>query len=142
MRIRFIQVDPDEDDIREVLVEMQKECLPADSLYFPPTGTWWIGYYGLIPVAFCCVSPSQQRPDGCYLGRSGVIPAYRGNGLQRRMIRLRVRWAKRNGYRVVVTDTTDNIPSANNLMACGFKLYMPRIVYGNPRALYWKLDAI
>ena len=74
------------------------------------------------------------------LGRAGVMPDYRGNGLHRRMISIRTRWAKKQGYATVVSDTTDNLPSANNLMTCGFRLYIPKIIYGPSRALYWKLD--
>ena len=140
MKFHFQRVDADEDDIHELLSEMQKECLPADKLYFPANGVWWVGYYGSTPVAFCCISPSQQLPDGCYLGRAGVMPDYRGNALHCRMIRIRTRWAKKQGYTTVVSDTTDNNPSANNLITCGFRLYVPRIVYGPSRALYWKLD--
>lgn len=140
MHFSFVREDCDDPFVRELLSEMQKECLPADKLYFPPHGVWWIGYYGSIPVAFCCISPSQQLPDGCYLGRAGVMPDYRGNGLHRRMIQIRARWARKQGYATLVTDTTDNVQSANNLIACGFRMYIPKIVYGSNRMCYWRLD--
>lgn len=137
MRFIYQQVDASLVDIREDLEQLQRDALPADSLYFPEDATWWIAYHRHHPVAFACLCPSQQGPDGVYLGRCGVLPAFRGFGVQRRLIRLRLAWAKRQGYKWAVSDTTDNVPSANNLIACGFRLYTPAIPYSFARALYW-----
>ena len=60
-----------------------------------------------------------------YLYRAGVMPEHRGKGLKCRMIRVREAQARRNGYVACVTDVTDNIPSANSLIKCGYKLYRP-----------------
>jgi GNAT superfamily N-acetyltransferase len=91
-------------------------------------------------IALSSAGPSLRElmEDGIYLGRCGVLSAYRGYGIQRQMIRLRVQWARRHGYRWAVSDTTDNIPSANNLISCGFRLYTPKITYSFARALYWR----
>jgi hypothetical protein len=58
-------------------------------------------------------------------------------GLQRRLIRVREAWAKRNGYRWMISDTTDNVPSSNNLMRCGYKLIEPSAPWANDMSLYW-----
>ena len=138
MKIVYQQVDVADPAIEKRLTVLQKACLPHDTVYFPEGGVWWMAFHRSTPVGFACVSPSQQLADGVYLGRCGVLPAYRGRGIQRHMIRLRVFWARRHGYKWVVSDTTDNIPSANNLISCGFKLYTPAIQYSYARALYWR----
>ena len=138
MKITYRQIDASEPENKQLLKVMQKACLPADSLYFPEDGVWWAAYHKNTAVGFSCLSPSQQMEDGIYLGRCGVVKAYRGRGIQRQMVRLRIQWARRHGYRWAVSDTTDNIPSANNLISCGFRLYTPKVLYSFARALYWR----
>lgn len=138
MKITYRQIDASDPDNKQLLKVMQKACLPADGLYFPEDGVWWVAYHADLAVGFSCLSPSQQLEDGIYLGRCGVGKAYRGRGIQRQMIRLRVQWARRHGYKWAVSDTTDNVPSANNLISCGFRLYTPKIPYSFARALYWR----
>ena len=138
MGVVYQQVSLEERGIKRRLTVLQKACLPNDKLYFPENGVWWMAYHRNTPVGFSCVSPSKQLADGVYLGRCGVLPAYRGRGIQRQMIRLRVAWARRHNYKWAVTDTTDNIPSANNLISCGFRLYVPEVQYSYARALYWR----
>lgn len=138
MKVVCEKVDPSDPEVEETLVELQRACLPHDALYFPEEGVWWVALHRARPVAFACLSPSQQIPDGIYLSRCGVLPAARGNGIQRRLIRARLAWAKRQGYKWAVSDTTDNVPSANSLIACGFRLYEPAVPYSYARALYWK----
>ena len=138
MRIVYQQVSLKDRGVKRRLTVLQTSCLPDDKPYFPEDGVWWAAYHQIAPIGFACVSPSKQLLDGVYLGRCGVLPAYRGHGVQRQMIRLRVAWARRHGYKWAVSDTTDNIPSANNLISCGFRLYVPKIQYSFVRTLYWK----
>ena len=138
MKVICKKVDPSDPGIEETLIELQRACLPHDALYFPDEGVWWIAYHRRTPVAFACLVPSQQIADAVYLSRSGVTPLARGGGIQRRLIRVRLAWAKKQGYNWAVSDTTDNGPSANNLISCGFRLYDPPNPYSFARALYWK----
>ena len=138
MGIVYQQVSLGDRGIKRRLMVLQKACLPDDKLYLPDDGVWWMAYRQKTPVGFSCATPSKQLVDGVYLGRCGVLPAYRGRGIQRQMIRLRVAWAKRHGYNWAVSDTTDNIPSANNLISCGFRLYVPEVQYSFVRTLYWR----
>lgn len=91
----------------------------------------WVGYAGL-----------RDMGDGIgYLCRAGVIGTHRGRGLQRRMIRTRLRAAKALGMSIVVTDTaTTNGASANNLFRCGFKVYTPQKQWRGPLALYFRRE--
>lgn len=124
--------------IQRVLRLLQKSCLPADDLYDNDQAVWWVVYDGSIPVGFACAAPSKRWSDTIYLARAGITRQYRGKGLQKRLIKLRCTWAKRHGYTWAISDTTDNIPSANNLIACGFKMYNPTWPYGVKETLYWK----
>lgn len=119
-------------------------------LLFPPPnglasldkGQWWIAYEpgkDMKQLAgFCAVCPSAQFKDTAYLLRVGVMPAYRGKGLQKRFIRLRARWAREQGFSWLVTDTTNNPASSNSLISEGFKLYEPTRPWSFDNALYWR----
>ena len=84
-----------------------------------------------------------QVVDGgrsAFLSRVGVLRAYRGQGLQKRFIRVRERKAKQLGCEYLITYTDrENLASSNSLIACGYKLYTPERVWGLPRSesLYW-----
>jgi GNAT superfamily N-acetyltransferase len=51
--------------------------------------------------------------------RVGVLQEHCGHGLQLRLMRALERRARRNGWSYVVSDTTDNLFSANNIIRAG-----------------------
>jgi GNAT superfamily N-acetyltransferase len=117
---------------------LQAEVLPDDAVFPTERGWWWLVMDGGDPVAFGGMVPSCQFSDCMYLCRSGVLPSHRGRGLQKRLIRIRAKHAKRLGAAWLVTDTCDNPISANALIYCGFRLYNPSKPWGLKRSLYWK----
>jgi GNAT superfamily N-acetyltransferase len=123
---------------RLVITKLQRTCLPDDEPYFPDNGWWWLGLDGKQVAAFCLLTKSSNWVDTVYLARSGVLPAWRGNGLQKRMITLREKFARQQGYRWMISDTTDNLPSANSLISKGYKLYSPARPWGYDATLYWR----
>jgi len=97
---------------------------------------WWIAYEDDKPVAYAGV----KLLDGnlAFLCRAGVLPAWRGKGLQGKLINARLRWAKKQGMQQAVTYTVlANPHSSNNLIKCGFLLYIPQWRWGGEEALYW-----
>lgn len=100
-------------------------------------GYWWLAYAGDKAVAFAGLSASYVKQGRGYLTRSGVLEEHRGHGLQVRLIRAREAKAKRLKWTEVVTDTTDNIPSANSLIRAGYRLFWPSNVWAFEHSLYW-----
>ena len=134
MRIRRVSLA----SAREQLIALHAECFPLDAE--PPwtRGDWWICYDDdKRPIAFA--GGYVHEPDRCYyLVRAGVSDAARGGGLQRRLIRARVRRAAKLGCKGVYTYTTlDNRHSSNNLIRCGFRLFRPARKWGGRHSLYW-----
>lgn len=80
--------------------------------------TWWVDGRD----AFCAARITTD--DGvrvCHLTSAWVAPAMRSRGMQRRMIRVRVAWAKREGCSRVRTYTWGgNLPSMRSLIRSGF----------------------
>lgn len=139
MTYRIREVDGEDEDIADTLHELHTLCFLGEA----PTvkydhGYWWLAYCDKKPVAFAGITPSQLGFNTGYLKRVGVLPAHRGRGLHARLTRVRESKAKRLGWSRIVTDTTDNPASANNLFKAGYKMYTPK--YGGwafDRSLYW-----
>ena len=123
-----------------VLARLQKQCLPHDDPISTTTGFWWIVYSEEgVPVAFAGLVRSRRWSDCGYLCRAGVLPAHRGHGLQKKLIRVRIRQARALGWNWLITDTYDNPASSNSLIARGFKLFDPTNPWGADKTLYWRL---
>lgn len=137
MGVRFKQIKLDK-EVKATLHKMQRVCLPHDRPYFPNRGTYWIGYDRGEPIAFCIVAPSLRWGDTVYLARAGVMPSHRGQGLQKRMILIRERWARRNGYTWAITDTAENPASANSLITRGYRMFDPSDPWGLDYSVYWR----
>ena len=73
--------------------------------------------------------------DFVFLSRCGALRP--GLGLQRRAIRLRLRWARRNGYSCAVTYCTKgNYKSLANLLREGFQFYDPEWAWAGRKYVY------
>lgn len=121
-----------------LLKNMQRECLRGSPIADPNKGAWWIVYDDTLPIGFASMVPSFRWDKTGYLNRSGIMPAYRGLGLQKKLIKVREAYAKRIGYEHLVSDTRFNPPSANSLIACGFKTYTPKYPWGFTTSIYWR----
>jgi GNAT superfamily N-acetyltransferase len=66
------------------------------------------------------------------------LQKYRGRGLQRRLMRAIEGQARRIGWESIVSDTTDNLISANNFIRAGYRLYDPEVPWGWTNTLYWR----
>ena len=133
------EVDGQDDDVADTLADLHRltffESAPMPEF---DLGNWWLVSCELVPVAFAGLVPSTLVPDAGYFCRVGVLEKHCGNSLQLRLMRVVETWARRNGWSCVVSDTTDNIVSANNFIRAGYRLYQPDIPWGWPHTLYWR----
>lgn len=132
------RVDPKSLDIFRELRRLQRLCLPGDTVYPTSEGTWWIAYHDGQVAGFAGLVPSSRWLETGYLCRAGVLPEHRGRGLQKKLIKVRIAHARRLGWRWLLTDTRQNPPSANSLIACGFKMYDPAHPWGFKDSVYWR----
>lgn len=125
---------------RETLDLLQMAVMPDDfKCEYKPQDLWWIVERDGLPVAYACTRPVSAH--WWYLARVGVLKEARGNGLQKKLIRLRCNAAKKAGGVAMITDTrADNYPSSNSLIACGFRLYEPVDRWAFVTGLYWMKD--
>ena len=101
------------------------------------SGHWWIAWDDGRVAGFS--GYEYFRPGSVFFCRAGVYPAYRGRGLQRRFMYVKLRHCRKHGVKCAVTYTTsDNIHSANNMIEAGFRLYEPTNYWGGRDALYFR----
>lgn len=112
--------------------------------------TWWVARdEDGKPVAyagartFTTYSDDEEDEDEnrmAVLVRAGVLDSARGKGLQKKLIQVRTRWAQQQKARAAVTYTMpSNYRSSNNLIKCGFVMYMPEHGWVGElgEVLYW-----
>jgi GNAT superfamily N-acetyltransferase len=138
--MKIKRVDIRSSQIQNELAALQKKCLPFDAPFDTTQGHWWIVYDAHnLPCAFAGIVPSVRWLDCAYLCRAGVIPNHRGQGIQKRLIRARIRQARALGFNWLITDTYLNPASSNSLISTGFKLFEPSQPWGAKQTLYWRL---
>jgi GNAT superfamily N-acetyltransferase len=143
-RIRLVDAHEDE-EVADEFRDLHRLCFPELPPHNPEdlAGWWWFVINGRRQiVGFAEMRPSVRELGAVYLARSGVLPEARGHGLQKRLIRVRLRLARRLGYGVAYSDTITNPHSANNLAACGFTLFEPTKGWGAKGALYWRKELL
>jgi GNAT superfamily N-acetyltransferase len=136
---RIREVDCQDDEISDTLADLHRLTF-FDGASIPAFdwGHWWLAYYETMPVAFAGVIPSTRATSAGYLSRVGVLKQHRGHGLQLRLMRTLESRARLNGWRSIVSDTTENLVSANNFFRAGYRLYQPQTPWAWPNTLYWR----
>jgi RimJ/RimL family protein N-acetyltransferase len=104
---------------------------------FKKNRDWWVIVDDNNIIAYCGCLYSQKI---CIFVRAWVYKEYRGLGIQKRMIKARIKYAKKICTTVITYTSTNNIISANNLLKNGFLLYNPMYKYSGSDVLYFKKD--
>jgi hypothetical protein len=140
---RIERVIGQDDEISDTLADLHRLTF-FDGASIPAFdwGHWWLAYYETVPIAFAGVIPSTRATNAGYLSRVGVLKRHCGHGLQLRLMRALESRARLNGWRSVVSDTTENLVSANNFIRAGYRLYQPQIPWAWPNTLYWRKSVI
>ena len=101
-------------------------------------GYCWLAFRDAESVAFAGVIASTHICNAGYFCRVGVLRKHCGNGLQLRLMRPLEARARLNGWSSIVSDTTDNLSSANNFIRAGYRLFEPKYPWAWPNTLYWR----
>lgn len=130
---------------KEAIAELQDRLFLTHAPN-PHDGYWWMVFHfenakiswGDKPIAFGGMEHSRYYKKSGYMNSAAVDWIARGQGLQKRLIRRRVAFARQMGWEWVLTDTSpDNYASANSLIGCGFKLFKPWKKWGVRGSLYF-----
>lgn len=109
----------DLDDVRE----LHNLTFPLDEWVGDDREFWIVRDADGQGVGFCAAM--YQPSSNCVaLDRAGVIDTAHGAGLQKRMIRARLRWARSLGATgAIAYCALRNYQSIANLLKCGFRFY-------------------
>lgn len=112
----------DIDEAREVhKLAFPKDHWPGD------THQYWIARDEDNNVVGICSCIYWGDIEAVYLSRAAVIKRAQGYGLQRRMIRARVHWARQQGALFVCTYCArKNYASMVSLLKSGFRFHVPK----------------
>ena len=118
----------------ELIRKLHTRVFPADAFYESKKNVYWLLTCNGEPAGFC--QATDWSGGILFLSRSGILPEHRGKNLQIRLIRARVRYAKKNGFKKVITYADAYNPaSANNLARAGFLIYNPAYKFGTPNCI-------
>lgn len=120
----------------ELIKQLNDEIFPEDKLHIDEKTVAWIvtdeeGRY----AAFCT---ARKLIHGIlYMDRGGVLPKFRKQGLHRKLISIREKYAKKHGFRKVITYVMkDNYASLFTLIRCDYKMYTPEYKYAGDNVIY------
>ena len=122
----------------KTLAHLNNRIFPEDHAIDFSVGVWWVVEdWAMRPAGFCGLT-EYRRAGYVFLKRAGILYSHRGNRLHRRLISVRLRYAKQHGFGQSITYTLlDNTWSSNNLIRAGFKLYLPPERWVGDQVLYW-----
>lgn len=135
------EVDGCDPDIAAQIARLHLVAFPGEVPIRTDGGWWWLAWNGANdrPIGFAGLWPSSRFAQTGYLCRAGVAPSHRGNGLQKRLVRVRERKARQLGWHWMLTDTVPSNPaSSNTLIACGYRTYVPTRPWCVNGAIYWR----
>lgn len=109
----------------ELVRRLDAECLPGDEPADLEDRAWWVAWDGAEAVGYAGAK-LREVENSVYLCRAGVLWKARGQGLQLKLIRARVAWARRIKAACAFTYVDrENPASGNNLIRAGFLMYEP-----------------
>lgn len=120
---------------------LHKLTMPDDYFEDDPRTRYWVAWDDTKPVAFCGIRPVKYDKNTAFLNCAGVLDTYRGMGIHKRMIKIRINWAKRNDFTTLITYAhIENPASCNALISCGFRLYRPESLWAEYDFNYFQLQ--
>jgi len=123
-------------DSVDKVIELFFTISPDDDWPGRDNSVYWLMHLDKEPCGLTIATPVDK--DTIYAAYSGILPGVRGKGLGRRLIAVREKWARAQGYKHVVTYTlTTNGSSMYNLFKCGYKVYDPAYPYQGNDVVYF-----
>jgi hypothetical protein len=136
---RIREVDAQDDEVSDTLADLHRlTFFGGAAIPQFDQGHWWLAFHERMPIGFAGVIPSTRACNAGYFCRVGILNKHRGNRLQLRLMRALESRARHNGWNWLISDTTDNLASANNFIRAGYRLYQPPNPWAWPNTLYWR----
>jgi hypothetical protein len=116
------------------VVDLDYECFKGEQPVHIDDALWYIAIEEGIPIGFAGLQVTDNRG---FLCKCGVAPEYRGGMVHKWLIAAREIRATTFNIKLMITHTHyQNLPSINNLISSGYKVYQPK--KPQPEFIYWK----
>ena len=119
------------------ILALNEILFPEDELNVGDNIFGWIAYGGenREQVGFCTCTDLGHNL--LFLSRAGLIRSYRGRNIQKRFIRVRENFGRKNGFKKVITYVHKfNYSSLANLIKSGYFIYTPEWNYAGDGFIY------
>jgi GNAT superfamily N-acetyltransferase len=146
MSIQFTSVDKSNLDMIRWIRYLDSEIFPIDIPSKIDPNHWFLGWHKNDAIAFCAWQECMS--DGTNVGfhyRAGVLPAYRGMGIQKQMLKLREDDMNKFNLTVAVSYTeVYSSESMRSLISCGYRPFTATdntnltTIDRYKRFVYWK----
>ena len=131
----FLKRVTDVDKVIEIFFTIS----PEDDWPGRETSLYWILYDKDKPCGVSIATPIDKNV--LYAAFGGLTRSARGKKLHRRLIAVRERYGRANGFTKLITYTlTTNGPSIYNLLKNGYKIYDPQNPYQGTDVVYFIKD--
>lgn len=110
-------------DVAKSILKMDRRCFPDDTPVSLNKAWWWLVTDGGTPVGYAGM---VDLGSGVFdMVRVGVLNAYRGRGLGKRLLKARLAFAQSQpkAQAAVTMVHAGNYQSLNNLVSAGFRGY-------------------
>jgi len=125
--------------VSETLLKLQEACFAENDRRKLDDSYWWLAVDGKKPVGFAGLKP--EKYGFAFLCLAGVIASQRGRRIHARLIRARVRFARKLGLKRLITYTSASNPaSSNSLIRAGFLAYTPAYSWAGTEVCYWQKE--
>lgn len=116
-------VDSQSEWIQRIIDASHEKSINFRLSPFTKDKSWWVAIEDGKFAGFAGVVPNYAPDNAMFIGPCGILPEFRGRGLQRKFMRVRERYAAAKGCsRLVGAIERDNTFSGNNFIRSGFVL--------------------
>lgn len=126
---------------KRTIKRLHKKLFNGDRFYDEYFAAWVVENAKGKVVGFCLLG--EWSPGVAFLARAGLLEKARGQGLHKRLIRVRERLARQLGYESMSTYTAiESVSSSLNLERAGYRLYTPNDAPFPGNWLYWTKELL
>jgi len=126
----------------DVVHAIHEKCFPLDDMYRSKKYDsiyWLVTNANRRKVGFAQLTVYDRSI--VFMSRSGLLECARGVGLHYRLIKVRENWARKRGYRTMITYTMkDNLKSFCSLIRYGYEIYTPEYQYAGKDIYYFRKE--
>jgi GNAT superfamily N-acetyltransferase len=125
----------------EDIIILNNLIFPCDPLEIDEKSRAWLVSHKDKPAGFCTM---RMLDDGiAFMDRGGILDEHRGNGIHKRLIKVRERYARSQQCNCIITYVmADNYASLFTLIRHDYKMYEPDYAYAGSKGVIYLIKEL